>query len=268
MNKNEKLNKKTEKRSIGQNTSLKVINKDLNKVSELLNLHSYYNLLKKYKDENFSLSVDFLENLNNINNSNQKQKYSPASLKLRKEMEEMCHHYYKDKNNNNNNEQNIKFMDKFNSIINSVNYDSSKIYKKRNKKYPLKGKYPIKVYYTQEKDKNINKINQDNKNETMRNNTLDLISNKNIKKMKFEYGNYALNTINFNHPQFYILNNSNYNIKEKLPPIETTNNFKFAKSGNLSNLIPYNTKKMKVRDNFYSYYIGMKLSKHKFNKFN
>ena len=269
MNKNDNLNKKLDNNDAqnrNKRNNIKITKKDLNKINHFLNFNHYYNLLKKYKG-NINFSLDFIDNFNNINvDTFQKQKYSSSSDKLRKEIEEMCQHYYKNKNNKdcnkNNNGPKIKFLDKYNSIINSVNSDN-KIY--NNKKHSLKHLGRIKVYYTQGKYKNHQRNYQNTKTEEIRHNTVDSLSNDNKVQIKFEYGNYALNNTVFNHPQFYILNNCNYSVKEKLPPIEATNTFQFRRTSNLSNLIPINTKKRKVRDNFYSYYIGMKLTKHKFS---
>ena len=274
MDKNDDLNKNIEnhdEQNISQKANLKITKKDLNRIGNILNFNHYYNLLKKYKG-NCNLSEDFIDNFNNINTSTfQKQKYTSSSLKLRKEIEQMCQNYYKNKNNKNDSKDNIdnkdgqkiKFIDKYNSIINSVNSDDRM--KNKKKKYSLKALSQIKVYYNQGKMIKHQRKNHDNRNEEIRHNTMDSTSNDIKIQTKFEYGNYALNNTIFHHPQFYILSQSNYNIKEKLPPIETTNTFRYRKTDNLSNLIPINTQKRKVRDNFYNYYIGMKLSKHKFS---
>ena len=39
------------------------------------------------------------------------------------------------------------------------------------------------------------------------------------RRLNVSYGNYALNHIKFNHPQFYVLNTGNSPIKTRLPPI-------------------------------------------------
>lgn len=285
MNKNDNLN------DISDKPPLKINNKDFNNI-DFYNFQNYYNLIKKLKNQNINISSDFIENLYNISNSYKKQKVPPLSIKLLNDIKQISHHIYKDKNSNNpnntinNKEHKKKFIDKYNIIINSVKTISpsptiksnKNKNKNKNRYYPLKNNYPIKVYLSKEKDKNnkdrqtinINDINEDLylKKEKIRNNTVDsIINNKNnSKRIKYEYGNYALNTTNFNHPQFYILNNNNNdNAKEKLPLIGTSNGFKFRKSGDLSYLIPYNNKKLNVRKNFYNYYIGMKLSKNNFN---
>jgi energy-coupling factor transporter ATP-binding protein EcfA2 len=41
--------------------------------------------------------------------------------------------------------------------------------------------------------------------------------------------------------------------------------FRIYRTGDLSNLIPQNSKKAKYKNNFYNYYLGLKHSKHKFN---
>lgn len=278
MNKNDNVKENSDKKnSIPQQIPLKITNKDMNKI-DFLNFQQYYNLLKKFKRENINLSLDFIENLYNMNNSNKNPKLSPFSIKLRKDIRHLSQHVYKDKNLNNNREnteENKTFKDKYNFIINSVNFGSPIINIQNNNKHklnPLKNKFPFKNYYVEEKNKNINRLNNNIniKNEEKRNNTIESINinYNNKKKIKFQYGNYALNSTNFNHPQFYILNNNHNNNdddeKEKLPFIESNSGFKFKRTGDLSYLIPHNNKKLKVRDNFYNYYIGMKLSKSNF----
>lgn len=253
---------------------LKIINKDLNQI-DFLNFQHYYDLIKHFKKENINISTDFINNIRNINYLYQKQRISPLSIKLRKDMKNISQHIYHNNNINKNEaqEKNKKnFMSQYNYIINSVKSVTPKKYNSK-KNFSLKKNYPIKVYHFQDKENNCNKINDSINKEKIRNNTVDSYlndDNNNKTRIKFNYENYALNISNYNHPQFYILNNNNTinknnnNSKEKLPLIETSNGFKFRRSGDLSSLIPYNTKKRKVRDNFYSYYIGMKLSKNNY----
>ena len=275
MNKNDKKDNFSETDELEQQHELIIKNKDLNKLN-FLNLQHYYDIIKKLKKENISLSSDFIENFSNFNNNFQKPKYSPFSIKIRKDIKQISKHIYNKKNLNKKDKDhlNTKFIDKYKYIINSTNSVSSPL-KTKNKKFQNESnlqndKIPIKVYYIHNKDKNNNTNNNLNKTvnkENLRNNTVDSILYNNKTRIKFGYENYASNNINVNHPQIYILN-SNFNntslSKEKLPLIESQNGFKYRKRGDLSCLIPFNTKKRKVRDNFYSYYIGMKLSKQKF----
>ena len=252
---------------------LKIKNKDLNKIN-FLNLQHYFDIIKKLQKENINLSTDFIDNFINMNSTFKKQKFSPFSRKIRNDIKQISQHIY-DKNSTNdnkdNNDINKRFIDQYKYIINSSSSVIPSVKQKNtyfsNEKNLKNHKIPIKVYYFQDKDKsNANKLSKNVNGDTIRNNTVDSIShyNGNKKRIKFEYENYALNNINYNHPQIYILNsnfNSTAHIKERLPLIEAPNGFKYRRSGDLSYLIPYNTKKRKVRDNFYSYYIGMKLSK-------
>ena len=255
---------------------LKIKNKDLNKIN-FLNLQHYFDIIKKLQKENINISTDFIDNFISMDNAFKRQKFSPFSRKIRNDIKQISHHIY-DKNSTNNNKDNNdinkRFIDQYKYIINSYNSVSPSLNQKNTylsyEKNLKNHKIPIKVYYFKDKDKNnANKLSKNVNRDTIRNNTVDSIShyNDNKKRIKFEYENYALNNINYNHPQIYILNsnfNSTTHLKERLPLIEAPNGFKYRKSGDLSYLIPYNTKKRKVRDNFYSYYIGMKLSKQNF----
>ena len=255
---------------------LKIKNKDLNKIN-FLNLQHYFDIIKKLQKENINISTDFIDNFISMNNAFKRQKFSPFSRKIRNDIKQISHHIYEKNSTNNNkdnNDINKRFIDQYKYIINSSSSVSPSLNQKNTylsyEKNLKNHKIPIKVYYFQDKDKNnANKLSKNVNRDTIRNNTVDSIShyNDNKKRIKFEYENYALNNINYNHPQIYILNsnfNSTTHLKERLPLIEAPNGFKYRKSGDLSYLIPYNTKKRKVRDNFYSYYIGMKLSKQNF----
>ena len=273
----EKMIKEKQKIIEAHTNKLKIKNKNFNTIN-FLNFQHYYDLISKLKKENIFLNTDFIENFTNINNSFQKQKISPFFTKIRKDINQISKHIYKDNKNDidkNNDFSNKKFIDKFKHIINSKSVSPSIKSKTNKNEKNSKNKIPIKLFYFQEKDKLLNDINKTINKDKMRNNTVDSITNRydtydnydNKGRKKLEYQNYALNSTNFNHPQYYVLN-TNYNNnsfrKERLPLIEKTNGFKFKKSRDLSYLIPFNTKKRKVRDNFYSYYIGMKLTKQKF----
>ena len=152
MNKNDNLNNISDKFNLmNPKKSLKISNKDLNHI-DFLNFQNYYNLIKKIKNHNIDISPEFIENLYDINNSHKKQKISPSSLKLLNDIKQITHHVYKDKNTNNNNkEQNIKFMDKFNIIINSINSSrNNPLYKSHNLKNeygPLNNNNPLFYLY-------------------------------------------------------------------------------------------------------------------------
>ena len=117
-------------------------------------------------------------------------------------------------------------------------------------------------------NKSIDKYNDKHLNEDVNLYINTINNNKKIngEKNKFEYGNYAMNNTNFNHPQLYLLKyNKSCDTKEKLPQINTQGGLKITRAGDLSHLIPQNSRKEKVKNNFYNYYIGLKRSKHKFN---
>ena len=274
----EKIEKmiKEKQKIIEQTNKLKIKKKNFNKIN-FLNFQHYYDLINKLKKDNIYLNTDFIENCTNINNAFQKQRISPFFTKVRKDINQISKHIYKDSKadiDKENDFTNKKFIDKFKHIINSKSVSPSIKSENNKNEKNVKNKIPIKIFYFHERDKILNNNKTINK-EKMRNNTVDSITSRydnfdnydNKGRKKLEYQNYALNSTNFNHPQYYILN-TNYNNnsieKERLPLIEKPNGFKFKKSRDLSYLIPFNTKKRKVRDNFYSYYIGMKLTKQKF----
>ena len=270
----EKIIKEKEKIN-EQVNQLKIKNKNFNTIN-FLNFQHYYDLIDKLRKEDIFLNTDFLDNFTNINNTFHKQRMSPFFTKIRKDINQISKHIYKDNKKDidkDNDFTNKKFLDKFKHIINSKSVSPSTKSKINKYEKNLKNKIPIKIFYFHEKDKKMNNINKTINKEKMRNNTVDSITNRyddiddNKGRKKFEYQNYALNSTNFKHPQYYVLN-TNYNNnsidRERLPLIERPNGFKFKKSRDLSYLIPFNTKKRKVRDNFYSYYIGMKLTKQKF----
>ena len=267
MDKGENTSDELFEKPIEKINKLKIINKDLNQI-DFLNFRHYYDLIKKIKIENINISSDFIDNINKINNIYKKQKKSPFSIKLRKDLKDISQHIYNNKNTIKKEKSKKNFMSQYNYIINSVKSVTPKV--NSQKSISLNKNYPIKVYYIQSKEKNFNTLNDSfNKEKTKKNEVDSYLTGENNKtRIKIEYENYALNTSNYNHPQFYVLNNNSFNkhnnSKGKLPLIETSKGFKFRRSGDLSYLIPYNTKKRKVRDNFYNYYIGMKLSKNNY----
>ncbi len=273
MHNNDELNQILEKSPLEIQKQLNLKNKNFMDVSnDILSFQHYLNLLKG-RDLSYSLEL----NLNELTNSFKKQKTSPAYIKIRKDLNQINSHIYNGKNRyrqntfNNTTQSNKKFMDKFNIIINSSSYvpqDDNKCDKNKMNKNniitSLKDNHEIKTYRRREKRiiKDIDNGQENNEKEAMRNNTVENISNSQITKTrtKFGYGNYAFPYINYNHPQYYKLNNIS---KEKLPPIENPNIIKNREPNDLSKSIPFDTKKKQIKNNFYNYYIGLRI-KHKF----
>lgn len=273
MNNNDEINKILGKPPLEIKKQLNIKNKDFMNVSnDILTFQHYLNLLK---GRDLSYSLEFT--LNDLANSFKKQKTSPAYVKIRKDLNQINSHIYNVKNRyrqntfNNTTQSNKKFMDKFNIIINSSSYvpqDEDKLSKNNKNKdniiMSLKDNHIIKQYKKKEKRiiKDPDNGQDNNEKEDMRNNTVENISNNQINKtrIKFGYGNYAFPYINYNHPQFYKLNNI---FKEKLPPIENPNINKKRKPNDLSESIPFDNKKKQIKNNFYNYYIGLRI-KHKF----
>jgi hypothetical protein len=253
-----------EKQPIKLKRQLRIKNKDLqiNINKDVINLKNYFETRKS----NINLAEDFIDfNIGRINNSYRQKKLSHSYFKIRKEIKQIYQRLYND------NSKNIINND---SIINKKINSSLKYFKNKNdnskdfqETNTLNENYPIQGNSSPERTKKKNDFCQTIEKEKPRNKIINNISyqNNNKSKMKFEYGNYALNNTIFKHPQFYILNNNNYFPKEKLPIISATNTFQFKKYGDFSNLIPSQEKKKKLEDNFYSYYIGNKLAKNKFN---
>lgn len=265
METNDKLKEVVEKQPIKLKRELRIKNKDLqidiNK--DVINLKNYFEARKN----NINLADDFIDfNLNRINNSYRQKKLSHSYFKIRKEIKQIYQRLYND---------NSKTIMNNDNIINKKINSSLKHFKNKkdnSKDLPkefntLNENHIIQGNLSPERTKKKNDFCQTIEKERPRNKNINYISFRNNykSKMKFEYGNYALNHTIFKHPQFYILSNNNYISKEKLPIISPTNTFQFKRYGDLSNLIPSQEKKKKLQDNFYSYYIGNKLTKNKFN---
>ena len=249
MDKEINTNNSSEKSKINK-YRLKITKQNLNDINDyILNFQRYYELIKN----NPSLSpnkkpkeLDF--NTINLESLHKKIPYN----KLQNDINIIYKRVYTDNNNENNNIIN----NKYNSLINQEKvYFSNNMLRNTCKKTRIKlikNEFNSKEKFSNEKIEEALKVN--------------MINTNNTKIKKYEYGNYAMNNTNFNHPQIYLLqNNKSYDMKRKLPQINNKSGLRIAKAGDLSKLIPQNTKKAKFRNNFYNYYIGMKHSKHNFN---
>ena len=265
MDTSDRLRELMEKQPIKLKRELRIKNKDLqiNINKDVINLKHYFETRKN----NINLADDFIDfNINKINNSYRQKKLSHSYFKIRKEIKQIYQRLYND---------NSKNMINNDSIINKKINSSLKYFKNKNdnskdlqKEFNnLNENHLMQGNLSPERTTKKNDFCQTIEKEKPRNKNINYISYQNNynSKMKFEYGNYALNNTIFKHPQFYVLNNNNYIPKERLPIISPTNTFQFKRYGDLSNLIPSQEKKKKLQDNFYSYYIGNKLTKNKFN---
>lgn len=256
-----------ERQPIKLKRELRIKNKDLqiNINKDVINLKHYFETRKN----NINLADDFIDfNLNKINNSYRQKKLSHSYFKIRKEIKQIYQRLYNDNSKtimNNDSIINKKINNSLKYFKNKIKNDNSKDLQKEFN--TLNENYPVQGNLTPERTKKKNDFCQTIEKEKPRNKNVNYISYQNNYKIKrkFEYGNYAYNNTIFKHPQFYVLNNNNYISKEKLPIISATNTFQFKKYGDFSNLIPSQEKKKKLEDNFYSYYIGNKLTKNKFN---
>ena len=242
-------NNSPNKSKVNINT-FRITKQNLNDINDyILNFQRYYELIKNNPNLRPKKKPNELDlNTINIDNLNKKLPYNT----LQNDINKIYRRVYTDNSIEKNNINNQRY----NSFINQkkfyLNDNIINIENKRPKNKLVKNQFNSTEKLFNEAVEDAIKINIDNKN--------------NVKRDKFEYGNYAMNNTNFNHPQLYLLKyNKSYDMKNKLPQINYQNGFKITRTGDLSNLIPQNNRKNKFRNNFYNYYIGMKHSKKIFN---
>ena len=217
-------------------TRIKISKQNLIDLNDyILNFQRYYELIKNNPNLLTSKKPKEID-INNIDNLSKRNPYN----KLQNDISTIYKRIYTD-----------------NTVEKNANYKMQYLYNNNAQFNPKNSSKKSKVYKSMDKSKEICDINNSNN-----------IQYKNlVERNKIEYGNYAMNSTNFNHPQLYLLKiNKSYNMKDKLPGININQGgFKINRTGDLSNLIPQNTKKMKFKNNFYNYYIGLKHSKGIFN---
>ena len=241
-------NNNSEKSKQDKNT-FRITKQSLNDIDDyILNFQRYYELIKNNPNLRPNNRSNYLDiNIFNIDNLNKKRPYNKLQNDINIIYKRICSENNAEKNNQNNLQ--------YHSLLNPNKYYLSKHLNNSSKK--TKTKLTKNEFSSQDKYFDL-KIENDFQ--------VDNYEKNNVKRSKIEYGNYAMNNTNFNHPQLYFLKyNKSYDIKSKLPQINSQNILKITRTGDLSNLIPQNTKKAKFRNNFYNYYIGMKHSKHNFN---
>jgi len=241
----------TSEKSKQDKNKLRITKQSLNDIDDyILNFQRYYELIKNnpnLRPNNGSKNLDL--NTINIDNINKKIPYN----KLQNDLSTIYKRVYSENNTEKNNQNIIKYH----SLIRPNKYyiNTNKINNKKIRNKIFKNEFNSQEKYFDDQ------IEIDNDLE------INTFKKNNVKGNKFEYGNYAMNNTNFNHPQLYLLKyNKSYDKKNnRLPQINTQNSLKITRTGDLSNLIPQNTKKAKFRNNFYNYYIGMKHFKQNFN---
>ena len=244
-----------DKKLVVEKNKLKIIKQNLNNVNDyFLNFQQYYEIIKKYYSYNKGKKIKGINSLDSpLKNYN---KYSPYN-KLRKDINDIYNRVYTESYKERNrryfyNSNNHNSTDRFesSSLFNQENIKSNNFFKNSiNLKKNIDNSSKTKVSESVETfQKNININNP--------------FKTKNKTRNKIEYGSYAMNNTNFNHPQLYILKIKKKNI---LPKINYENNLKITKTDDLSHLIPQNTRKLKVKNNFYNYYIGLKRTQKAFN---
>jgi len=222
-------------------TQLKITKQNLIDFNDyILNFQRYYELIKN----NPALLINKKQtdlDIYNIEIPNIKK--NPYN-KLQNDISALYKRIYTDNNVEKSNNYKMQYL------YNNQNYFNAKNYPKKNK-----------VYKSTDKSKD----NFDNNNYNNINNNTYKNKNFSMKRNKYEYGNYAMNNTNFNHPQLYMLKiNKSHDIKNILPYI-SKEGFKINRTNDLANLIPQNSRKDKYKNNFYNYYLGLKHSKQKFN---
>ena len=230
-------------------TRLKITKQNLIDFNDyILNFQRYYELIKNNPAILTNKKPKDLD-IYNIDIPNIKK--NPYN-KLQNDISTIYKRIYTDNSAEKNNDYKMQYL------YNNQNYFNTKISSKKNKVYKSMDK--LKDNF----DKNNINNNINNSSSTYKNNFMN--KNSLVEKIKYEYGNYAMNSTNFNHPQLYMLKiNKSYDIKNKLPNINYKRGFKINRTSDLANLIPQNSKKAKYKNNFYNYYLGLKHSKQKFN---
>ena len=264
MNKNEILNGLLKNNPIEKLEDLKYINKKLNQINNNINKYQHlYNLIKENENNNLNLNFKSL--------FKKKKKIVNPRLKLINQINHIASHYQVEEKTVNNKEHKL-FKDKYNEVINSFshidtntnldNKKNKKIYfpqvSHENEKRKLVNSYSVKL------KKNINKINN---MKSMNNNNFILsyqdnkASSPNINSytstqtIRVGFGDYAFGSTICKNPRLYPLNY----YKTRLQTFKTLNSNSIHKPKILSDLIPQNTKKIKLKSDFYNYYKGQKL---------
>ena len=218
----------------------------------ILNFQRYYELIKNNPTLLNNKKPKELDIYNIDFQTNKKRPYN----KLQKDINKIYQRIYTDNSAEKSHNYKMQYL------YNNNNHFNPKISIKKNK--AIKSMDKSKEIFDTNSNTNIT-----NNISIYKNNFFN--KNLTVERNKFEYGNYAMNSTNFKHPQLYMLKiNKSYDIKDKLPSINCKdiiykNGFRIYRTGDLSNLIPQNSKKAKYKNNFYNYYLGLKHSKHKFN---
>ena len=210
------------------------------------------------KRNNYCHNIKILSNKNNTSVSEKNKK----NVKMFTNLMNFCHEIYGRKNQDNSSRMQLReeLLYKFKSYINNLskkksmnpkfNFDNRKSGNKcENSESSYKKKRTIQSF-----DSNKMNLRKIIKNCSKEENLPEI----NFKKARIiTYGNYAKNSIKFNHPQIYTLSNNFY--KKRLTPIKTktqNNNKPFLE---FSNLIPERKEDQKeINKQLYSVYKTMK----------
>ena len=264
MNKNELLNELLKNNPIEKLEDLKFINKKLNQINNnITKYQQLYNLIKENENNNINLNFKSL--------FKKKMKIVNPRINLINQINQITSHYQVEEKTVNTKEHKL-FKEKYNEVINSFNHidTNTNIDNKNNKN---KNIYFPQVPHEIEKRKLVNSFSQKLKRININNinnmNSLDNINlilayrdNKasspninsytNTQTIKVGFGDYAFGSTNFKNPRIYPLNY--YKTKANTSKTLCSNKPKI-----LSDLIPQNTKKFKLKNDFYHFYKGQKL---------
>ena len=266
MNKNEILNNLLKNNPIEKLEDLKFINKKLNQINNnITKYQQLYNLMKENENNNINFNFKTL--------FKKKKKIINPRLYLINQINHIASHYQVEEKTVNNKEHKL-FKDKYNEVINSFNHidTNTNIDNKKNKKI-----YFPQVPHENEKRKLVNShsqnlkkfnINNINNMKSMNNNNNFILayrdnkaSSPNINSytstqiIRVGFGDYAYGSSYCKNPRLYPLNY----YKTKMQTFKTLSSNSTNKPKILSDLIPQNTKKIKLKSDFYNYYKGQKL---------
>jgi len=265
MNKNEILNDLLKNNPVEKLEDLKFINKKLNQINNNINKYQHlYNLIKENENNNLNFNFKTL--------FKRKKKIFNPRMNLVNQINYLASHYQVEEETVSNKEHKL-FKDKYNEVINSFSHidTNTNVDNKKNKKI-----YFPQVPHENEKRKLVNSYSQKLKKFKINNiKSMNNIGNNNFilayrdnkssspkvnsytttQTIRVGFGDYAFSSTNCKNPRIYPLNF----YKTKLQTSNTLSSNNINKPKILSDLIPQNTKKFKLKSDFYNYYKGQKL---------
>jgi len=281
--------------------NLENINQEIDKINKnILRYHKLENLIKNDSKSDEERELDLKKFQKYIERKLQAKHddinlMTPEKKQILGEQVSICKKVYNPRNKIIENSINIKtYKNKFKETMKMI-FEKTDTYKGRNKKSPIFSKTRINNHHINltSSKKLLTEANNSNFIEEVINNKKvddqdSIINDYNSSKMQkqiqcdlstrsiyadkknnYSYGNYASNTIKFNHPQIYILNNCFTPMRNKLPPINDVYGRKLNKidllSRNGSSFDKILNKKQKKYDDYYMAIKIGKILKYKFH---